>query len=153
MVMATQLYKCIKTLQTVQLKYVNFIVYKSYIIKAVFLKRQRDTYPPLAYRKTVGIKQNGPVKHFKGMLVLSCKCFLCRLQVNSIVIYEPPTRRPGLKVAREELGEKGMTKIHGKKIWWGRQIIVKRFRGGYWKCPLSSTESLHVREPSCQGRL
>ena len=111
MVMTTQVYKCIKTLQTVQLKYVNFIVYKSYIIKAVFLKRQRDTYPPSAYRKTVGIKQNGPVKRFKGMLALSCKCFLCWLQVNSIVIYEPPTRRPGLKVAREELGEKGMTKI------------------------------------------
>ena len=34
--MATQLYKFIKTLQTVQLTCVNFMVYKSYIIKAVF---------------------------------------------------------------------------------------------------------------------
>ena len=25
---------------------------------------------------------------------------------------------------------------------------MKCFRGGYWKCPLSSTEFLHVREPS-----
>lgn len=49
--------------------------------------------------------------------------------------------RPGLKVTRkswwgEGVGE-GMRKIHRKEgLGLGRQIIVKCFRRGYWKCPL-----------------
>ena len=63
------------------------MVYKLYIIKAGFFLKAGEHLPSLAYRGIVGIKQNGPVKHFKGMLVVFVNVLsLCGLHLNSIVI-------------------------------------------------------------------
>lgn len=67
----------------------------------------------------MGIKQNGPVKHFKGTPILSCKCFLIMLvaiQFHSHLL--TPSCRPGPEVAKEKLGVgwEGMTKMHRKSL-------------------------------------
>lgn len=40
-----------------------------------------------------------------------------------------------------------MPKIYRNKFVGRRQIVVTFLRMGYWKCPLSSAEFLHVRKP------
>lgn len=77
-----------------------------------------DHWPSSVYREIVGIKQNGPVKHFKDTPILSCKCFLFMLvtvQFHSHLL--TPSCRPGPEVAMEKLGVgwEGMTKMHNSK--------------------------------------
>lgn len=47
-----------------------------------------------------------------------------------------PCYRPVPEVAREEIGGEGVTQMHRKRLFKWRQVIVKCFRGGNWKCPL-----------------
>lgn len=84
------------------------MVCRLYIIKAVFFffKKAGDTCPPKLIGK-LGIKQNGPVKHFKGMLVISCKWLLPILVTSQFPSHLlTPYYGPGPEVAREESGER-----------------------------------------------
>lgn len=119
------------------LKRVNFLVWKLYVIKAVFKKgRQGYTCPPSLIAK-LDRKQNGPVKHFKGTLVVFYKYFLTMLVINQshshLLI---PCYGPVLEVTKEEMWGEGVTQMPRKWISEWRPVIVKSFRGGNWRCPL-----------------